>query len=178
MRSRTVHRYSRGYLHRLLSPIVDVRRAETNSLFLMFLYSFLIMASYNIVKPLTRAQFIDDVGAKNLPFVLLVAGVLIGVIMQGCARLIRWLPSTAVIPTTHLVMAGFLVRRDVAAAIRHVGDARSHDLLIPLLHDWQEVTAARWAIEHGDRRLSPRAAGSLRPRLATETPLTEARTCQ
>ena len=47
-------------------------------------------------------------GAKNLPFVLLVAGVLIGVIMQGCARLIRWLPSTAVIPTTHLVMAGVL----------------------------------------------------------------------
>ena len=28
-----------------------------------------------------------------------------------------------------------LVRRDIAAAIRHVGDARSHDLLIPLLHD-------------------------------------------
>ena len=28
-----------------------------------------------------------------------------------------------------------LVRRDLAAAIRQVGDARSHDLLIPLLHD-------------------------------------------
>ena len=66
-------------IRRALSPVVDVRKEEASTLLLMFLYSFLVMTSYSIVKPLTRAQFINDLGADNLPWVLLGAGVLIGV---------------------------------------------------------------------------------------------------
>ena len=47
-------------IRRLLLLVVDARKEETRSLLLMFLYSFLIIASYSIVKPLTRAQYIDD----------------------------------------------------------------------------------------------------------------------
>ena len=75
----------------------------------MFLYSFLVMTSYNIVKPLTRAQFIDDLGANNLPWVLLGAGLLIGLIMQAYTRVVRRLPPRSVIPLTLLSMGGLLL---------------------------------------------------------------------
>ncbi len=68
------------------SAIVDVRKEETVTVLLMFAYSFLAMAAYNIVKPLTRSQFIDKLGADNLPYVLLVSGIIIGFLMPGYAR--------------------------------------------------------------------------------------------
>ncbi len=94
---------------RVLSPIVDVRKDEASAVSLMFLYSFLVMASYNIVKPLTRSEFIDDFGADNLPWVLLVGGILIGVIMQVYANLVTRLPPKSVIPVTQIGLTGLLV---------------------------------------------------------------------
>ena len=41
----------------------------------MFLYSFLAMTSYNIIKPITRSEFIASLGADNLPWVQFGAGV-------------------------------------------------------------------------------------------------------
>ena len=61
-------------LQRLLSPVVDLRKEEALTAFLMFSYSFLVMTSYNAIKPLTRSQFISKLGADNLPYVLLAAG--------------------------------------------------------------------------------------------------------
>ncbi len=79
----------------------------------MFLYSFLVMTSYSIVKPLTRAQFINDLGADNLPWALLGAGGLIGAIMQVYTRLVSHVPAKSVIPVTLLgmtvLLAGFWV---------------------------------------------------------------------
>lgn len=75
---------------------------------LMFVYSFLIMTAYNIIKPLTRAEFIDDLGADNLPYVLLVAGLLIGVIMQFYTRAVSLLPPRAIIPVTQVGLAVLL----------------------------------------------------------------------
>ena len=49
----------------------------------MFAYSFLAMTAYNILKPITRSKFISDLGADNLPYVQLAAGVLIGVLMHA-----------------------------------------------------------------------------------------------
>ena len=95
-------------IQRLLSPIVDVRKEEASALLLMFLYSFLAMTSFNIIKPLTRATFIDELGANNLPWVLLATGVLIGVIMQVYTRLISRVPPRAVIPVTQLGMTALL----------------------------------------------------------------------
>ena len=39
-------------VHRLLAPVVQVREEESRTLLLMFLYSFLAMTAYNILKPL------------------------------------------------------------------------------------------------------------------------------
>ena len=96
-------------IHRFLSPIVQVREEESTNLLLMFLYSFLAMTSYNIVKPLATAKFISDLGADNLPYVLLVAGVLIGVIMQLHSRVMGLLPRKWVIPVTQAGMVGLLL---------------------------------------------------------------------
>ena len=54
-------------LFRLLSPVVPLRKEESTSLLLMFLYSFLAMTSYNIVKPVTQSKFIDSLGAVYVP---------------------------------------------------------------------------------------------------------------
>ena len=94
---------------RLLSPVVEVRKEEAGPLLLMFLYSFLAMTSYNIVKPLTRAQFIQELGADNLPFVLLAAGVLVAVVMQFYSRIVALLPPRSVIPITQIGMAALLI---------------------------------------------------------------------
>lgn len=97
------------FLKRVLRPIVDVQEQEAVSLVLMFLYSFLAMTAYNILKPLTRSQFIRSLGADNLPYVLITAGVLIGVVMAGYSRAVSLLPRKAVIPVAQAVLAGLLV---------------------------------------------------------------------
>jgi hypothetical protein len=51
----------------------------------LFAYSFLAMTVWNTIKPLTRSQFIRDLGADNLPYVLLAAGLVIGILMAGYA---------------------------------------------------------------------------------------------
>src|ERR1051325_8974885 len=85
-------------LARILRPIVQLREGEATTALLMFLYSFLAMTSYNIIKPITRSEFISSLGADNLPYVQFGAGVLIGFIMQGYTRLMRPGARRRVIP--------------------------------------------------------------------------------
>ncbi len=96
-------------LQRILSRIVDVRREETLTAVLMFAYSFLAMAGYNVIKPATRSQFIDKLGAANLPYVQLVAGLIMGFVIQGYTSAMRLLPRRWVFAATQVVMLGVLV---------------------------------------------------------------------
>ena len=94
------------FLQRLLSPIVELRRGEGLTALLMFAYSFLAMASYNAVKPLTRSQLIQQLGADNIPYVLLASGFVIGILMTGYAWLMSWLPRRWGLP---IVQSGLAV---------------------------------------------------------------------
>jgi len=96
-------------LTRLLGPVVQLRDGESTTALLMFLYSFLAMTSYNIVKPITRSEFISSLGADNLPWVQFGAGVLIGFLMQGYTVLMKPVPRRWTIPVTQAGMAGLLV---------------------------------------------------------------------
>ena len=96
-------------IHRRLSPLVDLRREETFTALLLFAYSFLAMTVWNTIKPLTRSQFIRDLGADNLPYVLLLAGVVIGILMAGYAWLFARLPRRWGLPIVQSGMAGLLV---------------------------------------------------------------------
>src|SRR6476620_10604187 len=92
-------------LQRVLSPLVEVRRAESLTAVMMFAYSFLAMTAYNILKPITRSKFITDLGPDNLPYVLLAAGILIGILMTGYSWLMARLPERGVLPITQTAMA-------------------------------------------------------------------------
>ena len=81
------------------------RRGEAGTAWLMFAYAFLAMSAYNVVKPVTRSQFISSLGADDLPYVQLAAGLLIGVLVyvygHGAARV----PRRWVVPVTQAGMA-------------------------------------------------------------------------
>lgn len=102
-------RPSDSLLTRLLSPVAQLREGEGLTAFLMFAYSFLAMTSYNIVKPITRSQFIASLGADNLPWVQFASGILIGVVMQFYSRAIATVPRRWTIPVTQAGMVGLLV---------------------------------------------------------------------
>ena len=69
-------------IERFLRRLFPLRSGEWSIALLMFAYSFLAMSAWNIVRPVTRSKFIDALGADNLPYVQLAAGVLIGVLMH------------------------------------------------------------------------------------------------
>jgi AAA family ATP:ADP antiporter len=96
-------------MRRLLKPVVDLRENEAITAVLMFTYSFLAMTAYNIIKPATRSTFISGLGADNLPWVQLTAGILIGVIMQGYSRVIGFVPRKWAIPVTQGACVGLLL---------------------------------------------------------------------
>jgi AAA family ATP:ADP antiporter len=96
-------------LQRILRPLVDLREEEGITAILMFAYSFLAMAGYNIVKPATRSQFIDSLGADNIPYVQLVAGLVMGFVIQGYTSTMRLLPRRWVFAATQAVMVGLLL---------------------------------------------------------------------
>jgi AAA family ATP:ADP antiporter len=106
-------------LGRLAGRLVTLREGETATAVLMFSYSFLAMTAYNIVQPITRSKYISSLGADNLPYVQLAAGVLIGIIVQVYSGSVRRLPRRAIVPVTQagevalLVLFWFLFRQDM-----------------------------------------------------------------
>ena len=85
---------------------MQLRDEESATVLLMFLYSFLAMAGYNMIKPVTRGLFIESLGAENLPWVQFAAGIVIGLIMQAYTRVIAAVPRRWMIPVT---LAGIVV---------------------------------------------------------------------
>jgi AAA family ATP:ADP antiporter len=96
-------------LQRALSRIVELRKEESLTAVLMFGYSFLVMAGYNIVKPATRSQFINELGADNLPYVQLASGLMMGFVIQGYTNAMRLLPRRWVFAATQAVMVALLL---------------------------------------------------------------------
>src|SRR5262249_49863517 len=96
-------------LQRLLAPLVEVRKEEGMTALMMFSYSFLAMTAYNAIKPLTRSKFISDLGADNLPYVLLAAGFILGFLVPGCAGLMAGLPKGWGLPATQFGMSALLL---------------------------------------------------------------------
>ena len=96
-------------LGHLVGRLVKLREGEATTALLMFAYSFLAMTAYNILKPITRSKFIAALGADNLPYVQLAAGLLIGVLMQLYSGAIGRLPRRSVIPVTQAGLVVLLV---------------------------------------------------------------------
>jgi ATP:ADP antiporter, AAA family len=99
----------RTILPRALSPFVEIRPQEVASALMMFAYAFLAMTSYNIMQPLTRSKLIADLGARNIPYVLLGLGVASAIVMVGYTRLVAALPRRWALPITQTLMAGLMI---------------------------------------------------------------------
>ena len=97
------------FLHRILTPFVDVRKDEALTALLMFVYSFLAMTAYNIIQPLTRSKVIQSLGAVNVPWVILGSGLIIGMLMVGYTKLVAALPRRWALPITQGLMAATMV---------------------------------------------------------------------
>ncbi len=92
-----------------LNRILGLRRGEAVTAWLMFAYSFLAMTSYNVVKPLTKGKFVEQLGPQWMPLILLGAVLFIGVLMQAYSRASARLPGRSVVPITLGGLIGLLV---------------------------------------------------------------------
>ena len=94
---------------RIIDRLTNTRSGERTVALLMFAYSFLAMTSHNILKPVTKSKFIDQLGSDNLPYVLMASSFLIGALMHLYGGAIRRLPRQYVIPIAQSVLAALLV---------------------------------------------------------------------
>jgi len=99
---------SRSVSSGILARLGQIQTGEAATAFLMLACSFLAMASYNAIKPITRSKFIDSLGADNLPYVQLAAGAIIGLIMIGYSWLMAHLPRRWGLPITQAGIVGVL----------------------------------------------------------------------
>ena len=95
--------------NRVITRLTNTRSGERTVAFLMFAYSFLAMTSHNILKPVSKSKFIDQIGSDNLPYVLLASSVLIGMLMHFYASAARRVPRKYVIPITQAILVVLLV---------------------------------------------------------------------
>ena len=98
-----------SFFRRVLSPVVTFREGEATTGVLMFVYSFLVMTAYNNIKPSAASKFIDDLGADNVPYAFLVAGLTMGFILNYYSRGVGKIPKLWVLPGTQLLLIAALV---------------------------------------------------------------------
>ena len=106
---------------RLLRPIVQLRDGESTTALLMFLFSFLAMTSYNIIKPITRSEFISSLGADNLPYVQFGAGVRADLVEHR-----RTARGEEALDSGEILIAGPLVEAEAERLRNRRADARKH----------------------------------------------------
>src|SRR4030095_12505114 len=94
---------------RVVDRLTNTRKGERTVALLMFAYSFLAMTSHNILKPVFKSKFIDQLGSDNLPYVLMASSILIGVQMHLYSSAIRRLPRRLVIPIAQSVLVVLLL---------------------------------------------------------------------
>jgi AAA family ATP:ADP antiporter len=98
-----------SFLRRALSPVVNFREGEAVTGLFMFIYSFLVMTAYNNIKPSSAGKFIEDLGADNVPWVFLVAGLTMGFIMNYYSRGLGKVPKAWVLPGTQIAIIALLI---------------------------------------------------------------------
>ncbi len=100
---------SDSFLRRALSPLVTFREGEAVVGLMMFVYSFLAMTAYNNIKPSAASKFIADLGADKVPYVMLLAGLTMGFIMNYYSRALGKVPKLWVLPGTQVAIIALLV---------------------------------------------------------------------
>ncbi|MBN1492965.1 MAG: hypothetical protein JW938_02320 [Candidatus Omnitrophica bacterium] len=74
-------------IHALVKSVFEIRREEWKRVILMFLYFYLTIASYYVLKAVRNAYFVDRLGADSLPWVKIVIAVLTGIFVYIYSRI-------------------------------------------------------------------------------------------
>jgi AAA family ATP:ADP antiporter len=72
---------AKDLIFKTLSRIVKLKPGELKISLLLFSYLFLVTAPYSIIKSLRNASFLDELGAKQLPFAYLLTALVIGFVV-------------------------------------------------------------------------------------------------
>ncbi len=73
---------AKNLLNRILSRFVEIKPGEELIASLLFLYFFLIMFPYGIIKPVRDAQYLMELGSINLPIAYLSTAIIMGFVIH------------------------------------------------------------------------------------------------
>lgn len=104
-------------LFKLLSAVVKIKPGEERIALFFFLYFFLITAPFAIVKSIRDASYLEDLGAKSLPYAYATA-ILVGVAVSLHARLqARLRRRTLILSTLVFFIASSLIFEELFAIL-------------------------------------------------------------
>ena len=95
-----------GYLSK---RFVQVRPGEGLKVFLTFLYFFLIITSYYLIKPVSRSLVLGELGYRMVPYVDLLSAILMGPIVTVFAKLVDRVPKPRLVGGSFWAVAGILL---------------------------------------------------------------------
>lgn len=89
--------------------LVEIRPGEGRVAWLMFVYLFLVIATFAVVKPVRSSLFLQKFGARNLPYIYLATAVLAALVAWIHSRLLDRFNIVTVQVLTHLFFISNLV---------------------------------------------------------------------
>ncbi len=93
----------------ILNPVLRIKKEEWPKTLLMFLYFFLTITSYYILKPIRDSIFIDKYGAENLPYVWLLTIVVLSFIVSIYVKFADLLQKNILLSSTIIFFVSNLV---------------------------------------------------------------------
>ena len=103
-------------LTRILEKLIDIRRGEYQKTGLMFLYIFLLIASYVMIKAVRDSLFLNKFGPTQLPYVYILVAAIVGGVawvhakLSARVRLHVLIRATLLIVVTNLFIFWWLLR--------------------------------------------------------------------
>jgi ATP/ADP translocase len=95
-----------GYLSKRFAQI---RPGEERKVLLTFLYFFLIITAYYVIKPVSRSLVLGELGSRMIPYVDLVAAILMGPVVTLFARLVDRMRKPQLVSGSFWAVIGVLV---------------------------------------------------------------------
>lgn len=95
-----------GYLSK---RFVQIRPGEGRRVVLTFLYFFLIITSYYLIKPVSRSLVLGELGSRFVPYIDLICALVMGPVVTVFARLVDRVPKPALVSGSFLAVIGVLV---------------------------------------------------------------------
>ncbi len=95
-----------GYLSKRL---IRMREGETRKVLLTFLYFFLVITAYYVVKPVSRSVVLSELGYRMVPYVDLICALVMGPVVTLFARLVDRLSKPRLVQFAFWTISGIML---------------------------------------------------------------------